>query len=311
MDYKDYYKILGVPKNASQKELKKQYKKLALQYHPDKNPGDQAAEEKFKSITEAYEVLSDPEKRKKYDTLGANWQQFQHQGGSGFDWSRFADANGGRTFQFEGDPGEFFDTGFSDFFNAFFGAGGRSFQSKQDFQRQSIKGHDVQAELIISLKEAYHGTSRSFDWMGQAIRIKIKPGAYDGLKLRLKGKGQQSPAGGPSGDLFIVVRIEKHDSFERKGDDLHFRAKVDLYTAILGGKIKVPTLDKSLQLSLPKGSQHGKTLRLKGKGMPHYKNPKQLGDLLVTINVEIPQNLNAEEIALFKKLKAIRDEKAA
>jgi len=312
MEYKDYYKILGVEKSATPKDIKKAYRKLAAKYHPDKNAGDKNAEEKFKEINEANEVLSDPEKREKYDTLGANWQAYEQAGG---DWRQYANQsqnNGGQTFYYEGDPSEFFGgdgSGFSSFFDMFFGGvgqqgfGGRSRRSQQGFS-----GGDIQAELPITLLEAYQGSKRTFELNGQKLRITVKPGSYDGQQLKIKGKGQPGANGGKSGDLFIVLKVENDPRFQRKGNDLVINKAIDLYTALLGGKIEIPTLTGSVNMSVPKGTQGGKTLRLKEKGMPVY-NSKHYGDLLVQIQVELPKNLSKEEEELFKKLRQISSEK--
>ena len=306
MNYKDYYKILGVNKDASQKEIKKAYRKLAAKYHPDKNPGDKAAEEKFKEANEANEVLSDPEKRKKYDTLGSNWEAYQQGGG---DWRQYAQqerrGGGGRTFTFEGDPSDFFGgSGHSSFFDMFFGQGG----GRQSRGRQSgFRGQDIEAELQISLLEAYQGSKRTFELNGNKMRISIKPGAYDGQRLRLKGKGQPGAGGGSPGDLYIILKVQPEARFQRNGDDLIYTANIDLYTAILGGQIEVPTMTYPLKMTIPKGSESGKTLRLKGKGMPKYDKSNEYGNLLVKLNVNFPKNLTAEEEALFKKLQKIRE----
>ncbi|MBG47857.1 MAG: molecular chaperone DnaJ [Pseudozobellia sp.] len=313
MEYKDYYKILGVEKSATPKDIKKAYRKLAAKYHPDKNAGDKNAEERFKEINEANEVLSDPEKREKYDTLGANWQAYEQAGG---DWRQYANQsrnNGGQTFYYEGDPSEFFDegggSGFSSFFDMFFGGGGQQgFGGRSRRSQQGFSGGDIQAELPISLLEAYRGSKRTFELNGQKLRITIKPGSYDGQQLKIKGKGQPGANGGKSGDLFIVLRVENDPRFQRKGNDLVINKTIDLYTAILGGKIEIPTLTGSVNMSVPKGTQSGKTLRLKGKGMPVYDS-KNYGDLLVQIQVELPKNLSKEEEELYKKLRQISERK--
>ena len=321
MQYKDYYKVLGVSEDASEKEIKKAYKKLAIKYHPDKNPDDQVAEEKFKEINEAYEVLGDPEKRKKYDKLGANWEAYQQSGGSGFDWSQFgggpSGGTGGQTYYFEGDPSEFFrqgrsgGSGFSDFFEAFFGGGGfeQAFGQQHRQRRRQATGRDVQAELPITLEEAYHGGSKVFEIGGQKLRIKIKPGAYDGQKLKLKGKGQAAPGGGPAGDLYLILRVQPHPNVERRGDDLAREQAIDLFTAVLGGKTTIPTLSGPVTITVKPGTSPGQTLRLRGKGMPRRNNPKQHGDLLVKVDVSIPQNLSDEERKIFEQLRKIRREK--
>jgi curved DNA-binding protein len=310
MDYKDYYKILGVSKNASQDEIKKAYRKLAVKYHPDKNKGDKKAEESFKEIGEAYEVLKDPEKRKKYDQLGANWKQYEHAGAEGgFDFSQFGGgAPGGGSFHFEGDMDDIFSgsSGFSDFFNAFFGGrgGARSgFSGRQHPQ----KGQDLQAKMEISLYEAYHGTSRILNVDGHKLRVTIKPGTYDGQELRIKGKGGQGSGGGPSGDIYIKIRVQPDSQYKINGNNLILKTNVDLYTAVLGGKTEINTLAGKLNVPVPKGSQNGSKLRLKGKGMPVYNKPGQYGDLYVQLHIVIPKNLSQEEINLFKKLKELRN----
>ncbi len=308
MNYKDYYKILGVKKGATEKEIKKAYRKLAKKYHPDNNPGDKASEDKFKEINEAYEVLKDPEKRKQYEELGANWQAYQQGGG---DWRQYTQQNrggGGQTFHFEGDPSEFFGgggSGFSSFFETFFGQGGGGQQYYQSRQRTPRKGHDVTAKLPITLLEAYQGSKRTFEWQGKKIRITIKPGTKDGQKLRIKGKGEPSPSGGPNGDLYIIMTMEPDARFKREGDNLLYNAHVDLYTAVLGGKIEVPTMTGRVKLTIPKGTESGKVVRLKGKGMPKNGKKDQFGDLLVTLHVNLPKNLSPKEEELFRQLQAL------
>ncbi|PHN04454.1 DnaJ C-terminal domain-containing protein [Flavilitoribacter nigricans] len=317
MQYKDYYQILGVDKKATEKEIKKAYRKLATKYHPDKNPDDKAAEEKFKEITEAYEVLSDSEKRKKYEQLGANWEAFQQ---SGFDPNQYQQGNpfgqgGGHTFVFEGDPSEFFGGGGgSSFFDMFFGQGT---QDKTDpFEafmhqrggrggrsRAAYTGQDLQAEMDITLEEAYKGSSRTFTVNGDNLRIKIKPGAYDGQKLRLKGKGNPGVNGGQNGDLYIVLRINPDPRFNREGDNLVIEQEVDLYTALLGDQISIPTMTGSVNMRIPEGTSPGALLRLKGKGMPVYGKTDQYGDLLVRINVNFPKKLSDAERKAFEALR--------
>lgn len=302
MNYKDYYKILGVSKDASPKDIKKAYRKLAAKYHPDKNPDDKVAEDKFKEINEAHEVLSDAEKREKYDTLGSNWEAYQH---TGDDWREYANQSRRNQQYYQGDGSEFFGQGgagaegFSSFFEAFFGGGGRG-------QQAAYTGGDTQAEMPITLLDAYQGSTRTFEIHNQKLRITIKPGAYDGQQLRIKGKGQPGVQGGKRGDLYIVLRVQPDFRFQRDGDNLISNVPVDLYTAILGGKIEVMTLTGKVKVPVPKGSETGKILRLKGKGMPRYGKTAQYGDLLVKLQVEFPKNLTTEEEELFKKLQALR-----
>lgn len=317
MDYKDYYKILGVSKSASQDEIKKAYRKLAVKYHPDKNKGDKQAEERFKEIGEAYEVLKDPDKRQKYDQLGANWKQYQYAGAGngarGFDFSQFGGAPGGGSFYYEGDIGDMFGggNGFSDFFNAFFGGtGGMGSNRKTNgFNPGSAsqKGSDYKAEMEISLAEAYSGTTRILTVDGQKLRATIKPGAYNGQELRIKGKGGRGYNGGTPGDIYIKLKIAPDSNYELHGNDLIYKANIDLFTAILGGKLKVNTLAGKLSLNVPKGSQPGSKLRLKGKGMPVFNKPGSSGDLYIQLVISIPKNLSEEELKLVKKLKDLRN----
>ncbi|KAA3635537.1 MAG: J domain-containing protein, partial [Bacteroidetes bacterium] len=242
MNYKDYYKILGVSKDADKAAIKKAYRKLAAKYHPDKNPGDKAAEEQFKAVNEAYQVLSDDEKRKKYEQLGANWETYQQTGFDPSQFQRSGQGQGSQTFYFEGDPSEFFGgdggSGFSDFFEMFFGGGGT--RVKDDFggfgsrrRKRAIKGRDVEAEMEIRLEQAYKGGMRSFELNGQKLRIKIKPGAYDGLRIKIKGKGQPGINGGPNGDLFIRFKMIPHPTFKQEKDNLLIEKTVDMYKAEL------------------------------------------------------------------------------
>ncbi|QNK77113.1 J domain-containing protein [Winogradskyella sp. PAMC22761] len=311
MNYKDYYKILGVTKGASSKEIKKAYRKLAAKHHPDKNPDNKIAEEKFKEINEANEVLSDKEKREKYDALGSNWEVYQN---TGDDWRAYANQanqrqNRRNTYSTQDDPSDFFGQGaqsgedFSSFFETFFGAGGRSARE----QRTTSSGGNTQAEMPITLLEAYQGSQRTFEIHNQNLRITIKPGSYDGQQLKIKGKGQKGVRGGTRGDLYIILKVQDDARFQRKGDNLLYNASVDLYTAILGGKIDIPTLTGALKITVPKGSEIGKILRLKGKGMPKYSKPSIFGDLLVILNVDLPKNLTIEEENLFKQLKSLRE----
>lgn len=311
MEFKDYYKILGLEKTATKDEIKKAYRKLAMKYHPDKNPNNKAAEDKFKEITEANEVLSDPEKRKKYDTLGANWKQYQH-AGTDFDdfFSQFGGAKrgGDTSYEFSGDINDIFGNmggGFSDFFESFFGGGGRrSGSGSHGFQSQQT-GVNVEADLNITLEEAFNGSERQISVDGKKLKIKINPGTKNGQKLRLKGLGRSRTSNGNKGDLYLNLHILQHPFYEIKDDGLFYNLDVDLYTAVLGGKEQIKTLDgKTISINIPEGTESEKILRLKNLGL---QNNYGRGDLFVKIHVTVPKDLSREEKELFNKLKTLRN----
>jgi curved DNA-binding protein len=313
MEFKDYYKILGVEKSATKEEISKAFRKLAVKYHPDKNPNNKAAEEKFKEITEANEVLSDSEKRKNYDALGANWNQYQSSGGGFEDF--FSQYGGGRrsgtTYEFSGDLGDLFGGmggGFSDFFESFFGGRGRQTRSgfgSEGFQNQPT-GVDVEADLHISLEEAFNGSERQVNVDGKKLKIKINPGTSDGQKLRLKGLGRSSIQGGTKGDLFLNIHILQHPFYEIKDGELFYNLDVDLYTTLLGGKEEIKTLDgKIISINIPEGTESEKILRLKKLGL---RKDTERGDLFVKVHVMIPKNLSDKEKKLFKELSRLRKE---
>jgi len=308
MDYKDYYKTLGVDRRASEREIKQAYRKLARQYHPDINPGDKQAEEKFKAINEAHEVLSDPEKRQKYDQLGADYFRWQQRGGdpSGFDWSQwFTQPGSGRVRVEYGDLDDLFGGGgFSDFFQSIFGGAGGQTRSGR---RARAKGRDYEQSVEITLEEAAHGTQRVLASDGERITVKIPPGVKTASKVRVAGKGEPGIGGGPAGNLYLKVTVAKHSVFEREGDDLHCEVPVDLYTAVLGGETEVPTLDGKVQLKIPASTQGGRTFRLRGKGMPQVRNPERRGDLYATVRITVPRKLGRKERALFKELADLRE----
>jgi curved DNA-binding protein len=317
MEFKDYYKTLGVEKDATQEEIKKAYRKLAMKYHPDRNPGNKQAEEKFKEITEANEVLGNPDKRKKYDQLGANWRQYEHAGGAQ-DWYRnYSSGNPGGSYQFEGDLGDLFGNigGFSDFFESFFG--GRSTRQRpgQGFRRAAAsKGQDYEANLNISLAEAFNGTESQFRIDGKTLRVKIAPGTREGSKLRLKNQGAAGMRGGERGDLYLNIHIIDDPFYEIKDDDLYFNLDLELYTAVLGGKKQITTLEgKTINLNIPPETDNGKIFKIKGMGLPKispkesFRTNKNLrGDLYIRVIIQIPKNLTEEEKKLYKKLSDLR-----
>lgn len=301
MEYKDYYKILGVDKKATQEEIKKTYRKLAVKFHPDKNPGDKKSEEKFKEINEANDVLSDPEKRKKYDDLGENWQQYQQApgGGGGFNQARGQRGRQGSS-QYSYSGGD--ESQFSDFFESIFGSGAGGFGGRRGRAASPMKGEDYQAEATISLEEAFHGTTRQVNLADQALNLKLKPGIAGEQILRMKGKGGTGYNGGPNGDLFITIHVSNDPLFDRKGDDLYFDCPLDVCMAVLGGKVPVKGIDKTVNINIPPGTDSDKVFRLKGMGMPRYDVPGERGDSFVRMLITVPKNLTADEKELWTKL---------
>ncbi len=308
MEYKDYYSILGVSKSATTDEIRKAYRKLATKYHPDKNPDDKNAEAKFKEINEAKQVLSDPDKRKLYDKFGADWKHYKDTGEKGdFDWSKYArhDGNTGHTYYYQS-SGNFDDIfgseGFSDFFQTLFG---RDFRGSQAAYPRAKRGTDLNTEITISLEEAFRGTSRIFEVQNQKIKLNIRPGIVNNQKLRLAGKGVPGQNGRPAGDLYINVKISPHPRFSREAKNLYQDLPVDIYTAILGGKVEVHTLGGQIKVNIPRGTQNGKLLRLSGQGFPS-ENSRSKGDLFLRVQLQIPETLSSEEYELFKKLQKMR-----
>ncbi|HEV2582234.1 MAG TPA: J domain-containing protein [Ktedonobacteraceae bacterium] len=337
MEYKDYYKILGVAKSASAEEIKKAFRKLARKYHPDVNPGDKKAEEKFKEINEAYEVLSDAEKRRKYDTLGPNWMdQFGPSAGYGTG-RRASGASGG----FRSSPFNF-DTSsnFSDFFETLFGntpgSGSRASGTRTGDDIRRRVGDNIDQPVEVTLQEAYAGGTRTFnvqsteicpicrglgeiggkpcancDGQGQLVRskriqVKIPAGVDNGSRIRVAGEGQPGIGGAPRGDLFLVISVKPDTVFERKGDDLHLDFEVDLVTAMLGGEAPVPLIDgRKVTMTIPPETQNGRVFRLAGKGMPHLRGEGN-GNLFARLKIVLPMRLTAEERALFEQLARIR-----
>jgi curved DNA-binding protein len=293
MEFQDYYKTLGVSRNADDKEIKKAYRDLARKYHPDKNQGSKDAEAHFKQINEAYEVLSDADKRRKYDQLGSNYQRYQQTGGSPgeFNWGEYSTSGGGTG-----------NMDFSDFFSTIFGGG----FGTRTREKTPIRGQDIEQPIEISLDEAYEGADRVLNWQGEKTKFRVPRGAKDGTKIRLTGKGHAGYAGGPAGDLYLIVSVKPHPTFERRGDDLHMELKVDLFTAVLGGQVLVPTLSGDVKVKIAPGTSSGKTIRLSERGMPLLKTPESTGDLYARVFVQVPSHLSEEERELFHKLAALR-----
>jgi curved DNA-binding protein len=325
MEYKDYYQVLGVSKDATSDEIRKVYRKLARKYHPDVNPGDKAAEEAFKDINEAHEVLSDAEKRQKYDQFGAQWQQYERAGGQPEDfWAQWGgpQPGGQRTYTRSVSPEEFEQmfggsaTGFSDFFETLFGRGGQRatgfggpefYQSPRGVPPRPRRGRDAEHTVQVTLEEAFNGATRTLQWEdGRTIEAKIPRGVRTGSRIRLSGQGETGAGSGAAGDLYLNVEVLPHSVFQREGDDLRVALPVDLYTAVLGGQAQVPTIDRSVRLNIPPQTANGKSFRLRGLGMPNLRNPDQRGDLYADIEVQLPQNLSQEEKALFQQLRDMR-----
>jgi curved DNA-binding protein len=327
MEFKDYYATLGVPKTASAKEVKQAFRKMARKYHPDVNPGDKSAESRFKEINEAYEVIGDPEKRKKYDELGSNWKMYEQAqrggaGAGGFDAGQWSSPFGGRgaaggqgsyrTMTPEEMRDLFGDEDpFSDFFHAFFsggephvrGRGGRA-GSRASGPRQ---GRDVEHPLDLSLEDAYRGTTRRLsmqhDGQTRNVDVRIPAGVGEGSRVRVSGEGEQGAGGASAGDLYLRIRMMPDTRFERKGQDLHAKVRVPVTTAVLGGEAEVPNPGgKPIRLRVPSGTQNGQVFRLKGKGMPIVGKPNDFGDLYATVEVELPRQLTPEERGHYEAL---------
>ena len=296
MSHTDYYSILGVKKDASAEAVRKAYRKLAVKYHPDKNPDNRSAEEKFKEIAEAYAVLNDPENRKKYDELGENWKYYDEykKEQENSNRSNYSDRYKGSASSEHFDQGEF-----SDFFESMFGR--KSAQGK-------LHGQDLEGEINISLEEAFHGARRLLHVGEEKLEIKLKPGLQDKQILRLRGKGGYGYSGGERGDLLVTIHIEKHPELIRKGNDLYTDIKVSLYTLILGDAISIRSLAGKLKLDIPPGTPNNKTLRLRGKGMPQYNTAGKYGDLYIQLQALLPTDLSKEELDLFEKLASHKKE---
>ena len=333
MDFKDYYQTLGVAKTATEKEIKQAFRKLARKFHPDVNPGDKTSEAKFKEINEAYEVLGDPEKRRKYDELGANWRLYEQAqqsgqgfpggfggfggaGGQGGAWTINMGGQGGgyRTMSQE-EMHELFgnEDPFSDFFRTFFGGGDApregSARGRSGRAPRSQKGRDIEHDVELTLEEAYHGATRrvSIKEGGHArtVDVRIPAGVKDGSRVRAAGEGASGANGGVSGDLYLRIHVKPHSIFERKGSDLHAKAAVPVTTAVLGGEAQVPTVTGSVRLKIPEGTQNGQVFRLKGHGMPQIGKPDDRGDLYATVDVQLPRALSREQRQHYEELQKL------
>jgi DnaJ-class molecular chaperone len=326
MDFKDYYATLGVSKTASEKEIKQAFRKLARKYHPDVNPGDKASETRFKDINEAYEVLGDPEKRKKYDELGANWrmyEQAQAQGGqpggpfSG-QWT-YSPGGGGFRPMTEDEVSEMFgaeESPFSDFFRTFFG-GGEPSPGRRNRPRapRNRKGRDVEHEIELDLESALNGSVQRLgirhDGELRNVEVRIPPGVTEGSRVRVGGEGERGTGSAGSGDLYLRIKLRPHARFERKDRDLYSKVKVPLTTVVLGGEAEVQTLaGRSLRLKIPPGTQNGQVFRLRGHGLPTTSKDGTPGDLYATVDVVVPQRLSDEERKHFEALAEIERKRA-
>lgn len=291
MEYKDYYKILGVDRNASADAIRSAYRKLAMKYHPDKNPGDKKAEERFKEINEAYQVLSDDRKRAHYDRLGSAYSNFRTSGGRPGDF-RWEEWTGGQDFSSNVD--DLFGGGFSDFFRTIFGEAVRS------SARQHAREHGYQQEVQISFQEAYNGATRQVHTNGRKLNVRIPPGVKTGSKVRVAGAGPEGT------DLYLIVHVEEDSRFQRDGANLTTTAPVSVFTLILGGEAEVETPEGKVRLSIPPGTQPDQVFRLAGRGMPHLKNPKTKGDLYVKLKAQVPKYLSPKQRELIEEASRIK-----
>lgn len=290
--YIDYYKILGVEKNATQKDIKSAYRKLARKFHPDLNPNDKDAKKNFQQVNEANEVLSDPEKRKKYDQYGDDWKHAEEYKNAG-QYQRQEQESRRQTYQGPQDEGEF-----SDFFESLFGGFGSAGRGRQ----VKYRGEDYNAELSLELADAYETHLQTLTVNSKKIRITIPAGIENGQTIKIAGHGGQGINGGPNGDLYITFQIANNPKFKRSGNDLYTNADLDLYSAVLGGEITIDTLDGKVKLRIKPETQNGSKVKLKGKGFPVYKSNGQFGDLYVTYTIKIPVNLTEKEKRLFTEL---------
>jgi curved DNA-binding protein len=318
MDFKDYYEVLGVSPDAEKKVIKQTYRDLAKKYHPDVNPGNKAAEDKFKTINEAYQVLSDTEKRKKYDELRAQYQQWQQAGGrqQDFNWQNWSAQPGHGVHVQYASPEDLEDlfgsaSPYSDFFNNIFGqVSGRGRGGSRGTASNPRRGRDVEDEIDLTLEEAYHGTERLLEIDGHRIQATIPPGVRTGSRVRLSGQGEPGHYKGPAGDLYLIVHILPNETFEREGDDLHIDVPVDIFTAVAGGETRIPTLDKPLILKIPPRTNARRSFRLRGKGMPRLGDPKTHGDLFALVRLVLPDPLTDKEVVSIRELASARSNRS-
>jgi len=300
MEYRDYYKILGVPRGSSADEIKKAYRKLAMQYHPDRNPGDKQAEDRFKEINEAYQVLSDPQKRARYDQLGEDYSQWQQKGAPGnYDWGRWSAGPGMQEVNLD----DLFGDGmFSDFFRSIFGGTtvGQALRG-----RTSRGSPSIQQPVPISLKEAFAGTTRTLQTGSRRVDVTLPPGVRSGTRIRVPAAGPARADGSPS-DLYLVMDVAEDPLFERDGDDLHTHVTIDVFKAILGGEVEVKTLAGKVVLTIPAGTQPEQVFRVAGRGMPVLKREQAAGDLYVHVKVQIPRQLTAKHKSLLEEAAKIK-----
>ena len=318
MDFKDYYEILGVALDAEKKVIKQTYRELAKKYHPDVNPGNKEAEEKFKTINEAYQVLSDADKRKKYDELRAQYQRWQQTGGrqQDFDWQNWSAQPGQGVHVQYASPEDLEDlfgsaSPYSDFFNNIFGqVRGQGRGSGRSTAHSPRRGRDVEYEIDLTLEEAYHGTDRLLEIDGHRIQAIIPPGVRTGSRVRLSGQGEPGHNSGQAGDLYLFVHILPDETFEREGDDLHIDVPVDIFTAVAGGETRIPTLEKPLILKIPPRTNARRSFRLRGKGMPHLGDPVTHGDLFALVRLVLPEQLSDKEINSIRELASSRSKRS-
>jgi curved DNA-binding protein len=312
MDFKDYYSVLGVAPDANDQAIKQAYRKLARQYHPDVNPGDKQAEDRFKEINEAFQALSDPERRKKYDELRRNYQQWQQRGGrEGFNWGQWQAAPDQRVYSRSVSPEDLEDlfggtSPFSDFFSSIYGGMGEG-PARSSRPRRG-RDHDLAVE--ITLEEAFHGTTRTIQIGERQVEARIPPGVRSGSRVRLAGQGSPGAAGGSAGDLYLLIEVAPDERFERDGDNLTCEAPIDIFTAAAGGETRVETLDGTVSLKIPPRTQAGKTFRLRGKGMPRLGRPAERGDLYVRAKLVLPEPLRDDELETLRALARARQPQA-